>query len=252
MPDLFIHFSDLTAPLTDLLRKSQPQKVTLTPACLEAFETLKLRLISALCVILPEVNSDATFTVATYASTVGIAAVMLQEQGGGLQPVSYCARKLNPTERGNTYFAYELEALAVCKAVKHWRCYLEGCSKFLVVTDHDTLRHLLMQRPTNRLNKRQARYLRDLLPFVSSMALAYRKGALNEANPLSRRPNFVPQATFPLFLDGEVLSYRELRRKSRLLFEDAQLNLLTDYPFARCTPKTRLMGTRVSGRKTAG
>jgi hypothetical protein len=39
------HFSELTAPLTDLLRKSQPQKVTLTPTCLEAFETLKLQLI---------------------------------------------------------------------------------------------------------------------------------------------------------------------------------------------------------------
>jgi hypothetical protein len=83
------HFSDLTAPLTDLLRRSQPHKVTLTPACSEAFETLKLRLISAPCVILPEVNSDATFTVATDASTVGIATVVLQHQGGGLQPISY-------------------------------------------------------------------------------------------------------------------------------------------------------------------
>jgi hypothetical protein len=82
------HFSDLTAPLTDLLRKSQPHKVTLTPACLEAFEALKLRLISAPCLTLPEVSSDATFTVATNASTVGIAAVMLQDQGGGLQPIS--------------------------------------------------------------------------------------------------------------------------------------------------------------------
>jgi hypothetical protein len=95
------HFSDLTAPLTDLLRKSQPQKVTLTPTCLEAFETLKLRLISAPCLILPEVSSDATFTVATNASTVGIATVLLQDQGGGLQPVSYWARKLNSAERGN-------------------------------------------------------------------------------------------------------------------------------------------------------
>jgi hypothetical protein len=118
---IFIHhFSDLTtAPLTDLLRKSQPQKVTLTPACLEAFETLKLRLISAPYLILPEVGSDAMFTVATYASTVGIATVLLQDQGGGLQPVSHCARKLNPAERGNTYYAYDLEALAVCEAVKH-------------------------------------------------------------------------------------------------------------------------------------
>jgi hypothetical protein len=104
---LIHHFSDLTAPLTDLVRKSQPQKVMLTPACLEVFETLKLRLISAPCLILPEVSSDATFTVATDASTVGIATVMLQDQGGGLQPVSYWARKLNPSERGNTYSTYD-------------------------------------------------------------------------------------------------------------------------------------------------
>jgi hypothetical protein len=141
-------FSDLTAMLTDLLRKSQPQKVTLTHACLEAFETLKLRLIYAPCPILPEVSSDVTFTGATYASTLGIATVSFQDQGGGLQLVSYLARKLNLDERGNTYSAYDLKALAVCKAVKHWRCYLEGLSKFLVVIDHDTLRHLRRQTNT--------------------------------------------------------------------------------------------------------
>jgi hypothetical protein len=67
------HFSDLTVPLTDLLRKSLPSKITLTPSCLEPFETVKLRLNSVPCVILPEVISDATLTVVTYAST------MLQE-----------------------------------------------------------------------------------------------------------------------------------------------------------------------------
>jgi hypothetical protein len=224
---IFIHhFSDLTAPLTDLLRKSQTHKATLTLACLEAFETLKLRLISAPCLILPEVSSDAMFTVATGASTMGIATIRLQDQGGGLQPVSYWARKVNHAQRGNTYSAYDLEALAVCEEVKHWRCYLEGCSKFLVVTDHDTLRHLLMQ-PNNMMNKRQARYRRDLQPFVGSMTLAYRKGALNEADPLSRRLDFVSQATVPLFWDGEVPSNREFRLKSQVLFQDAQLNLLT-------------------------
>jgi hypothetical protein len=60
------------------------------------------------------------------------------------------------------------------------------------------------------------------------MTLACRKGALNEADPSSRRPDFVPHAVGPLFWDGEVPSYRELRRKSQLLFEeDAQLNLRT-------------------------
>jgi hypothetical protein len=70
---------------------------------------------------------------------------MLQHQGGRLQQIFYWMRKLNLAERGNTYYAYDLEALAVSEAVKHWRFYLEGCSKFLVVTYHDTLRHLLMQ-----------------------------------------------------------------------------------------------------------
>jgi hypothetical protein len=55
--------------------------------------------------ILPEVSSDAMFTVATNISTMGIATVMLQDQGGGLQPVSYFARKLNLAERSNTYSA---------------------------------------------------------------------------------------------------------------------------------------------------
>jgi hypothetical protein len=56
-------------------------------------------------------------------------------------------------------------------------------------------------QPNNRLNKRQARYLRDLHPFVGSMTLL---GAMNEADPLSRQPNFVPHATIPLFWDDEV------------------------------------------------
>jgi hypothetical protein len=87
------HFSDLTAPLTDFMRKSKLHKVTLTLVCLEVFETLKLRLISAPCLILPKVGSDATFTVATDASTPGIAAVMLQDQGGGRgQPSSNSGR----------------------------------------------------------------------------------------------------------------------------------------------------------------
>jgi hypothetical protein len=192
------HFSDFTAPLTDLLRKSKPHTVTMTPTCLEAFETLKLRVISTPCLILPEVSSDAIFTVAAYNSTVGIATVMLQDPGGGLRLVSKRARKLNPAERGHTYTAYDFQALAVCEAVRHCKCYLEGCSKVLVVTYHDTLRYLLRQ-PNKRLNKRQARYPRDLQPFVGSMTLAYRKRAPNEEDSLSRRLVFVPRATTPIF-----------------------------------------------------
>lgn len=197
------HFSDLTTPLTDLLRKAKPAIVDWTPECQEAFETLKLRLISAPCLAIPEVGTDATFIVATDASNVGLAAVLLQDQGGGPQPVAYWARKLNVAERGNTYSAYDLEALAVCESIKHWRCYLEGCCRFLVVSDHDTLRHLLRQ-PAERLNRRQVRYVRDLQPYVGSISLAYRKGKWNEADPLSRRPDFRPLSFGGIYWTGDV------------------------------------------------
>jgi hypothetical protein len=72
-------------------------------------------------------------------------------------------------------------------------------------------------------NKRQARYLRNLQPFVGSMTLAYRKGALNEAGLLSRRQDFVPK-TIPLLWDGEVRPDSELRRKSQPFLMNAQLN----------------------------
>jgi hypothetical protein len=54
------------------------------------------------------------------------------------------------------------------------------------------------------LNKWPTCYMRDLEPFVGTMTLAYRKGALHEFDPLSRRQEFVPQATIPLFWNGEV------------------------------------------------
>jgi hypothetical protein len=83
------------------------------------------------------------------------------------------------------------------------------------------MRHIVGQ-PNNGLNiKRQTRYLRDLQPFVGKETLAYRKGAMKEAYPSSRRQDFVPYATTPLFWDGDTPSYVDLRRKSQPLFDNA-------------------------------
>jgi hypothetical protein len=84
------YLSDFTAPLTDLLRKSQPRRVTMSRTGLKAFKTLKLWLITAPCeILIPEVSSDAMFTVATNASAVGTGTVLLQDQGRGLQLDAY-------------------------------------------------------------------------------------------------------------------------------------------------------------------
>jgi hypothetical protein len=120
---LIHHFSDMSAPFTYLLRKTHPQKIEMTPICMDAFDILKLRLIFAPCLVLPEVSSDATSTMATYASVVGIAFVLLQDQRGGLETTSYSARKLKSDERGNSCSAYDLEALDVGEVVNYARLF---------------------------------------------------------------------------------------------------------------------------------
>jgi hypothetical protein len=69
--------------------------------------------------------------------------------------------------------------------------------------------------------------MRNLQPFVGKTTIAYRKGALNETDPLNRRLSFVHHATVPLFWDGDDPYEGEIQRKFHLLFDDAHLNLLT-------------------------
>jgi hypothetical protein len=58
------------------------------------------------------------------------------------------------------------------------------------------------------------------------MTFAYRKGALSEEGPLSRRSDSVPQAAVPLFWDGGVMLQSDLRQKFEPLLDDAHLKLL--------------------------
>jgi hypothetical protein len=51
----------------------------------------------------------------------------------------------------------------LCPSLRAWSvrgATLKGCSCCLVIFDHDTMRHMLMQ-PTKSLYKRQARYVRN-------------------------------------------------------------------------------------------
>jgi hypothetical protein len=41
---------------------------------------------------------------------------------------------------------------------------------------------MLKHRPNSKMNKRQARDLRDLQPFVGTVTLAYRKNAKNHVD----------------------------------------------------------------------
>lgn len=62
---------------------------------------------------------------------------------------------------------------------------------------------------TERTNRSQVRYVRDLRPYVGSISLAYRKGKSNEADPMSRRPDFKPSCHGGLYWTGDVLDEAE-------------------------------------------
>ena len=204
------HFSDCAAPLIQLYSgknssKNKSGPVVWTDEAKSAFETLKARLISAPVLLIPECGPDAEFVVATDASDVGLGAVLLQaDDTGDLRPCAYYARKLNDAERN--YSAYDKEALAIVESVhRAWRVYLDGCRRFTVVTDHATLTHLLTQ-PSANLTKRQSHFVEKLMPYANYMRIVYRKGELNEADPVSRRPDF-----FSIWWDGELPSNFEDR-----------------------------------------
>jgi hypothetical protein len=71
------------APLTDLCRKSLPGRVVHSVTTRAAFEILKARMISALVLLISKTGHEAEFVVATDASKVGIAGVLLQEDSNG-------------------------------------------------------------------------------------------------------------------------------------------------------------------------
>ena len=71
--------------------------------------------------------------------------------------------------------------LGIIKALKEWRCYLEGCNGLTLVTDHNPLTYFSKQ-PT--LSRRQARWSEFLSRF--HFEVKYRPGATNPADSLSR------------------------------------------------------------------
>ena len=68
-------------------------------------------------------------------------------------------------------------------AMRTWRCYLEGCVKCTVVTDHCPLTFFETQQ---NLSRRQARWSEYLSRFQFNWV--YRPGWSNVADPLSRNP----------------------------------------------------------------
>ena len=138
------HFSDLTAPLTDLLKKGVREPLVITDSCVDNFYKLLECLESAPILKFPCINK--TFVLRTDASGVGIGAMLLQYHDEVPHPISFVSRKLLPRE--TNYSTIERELLAVVHGIQKFNYYLFG-RPFILETDHQPLVYLRKFKGSN-------------------------------------------------------------------------------------------------------
>ncbi|GJP43004.1 hypothetical protein CLOM_g2514 [Closterium sp. NIES-68] len=168
-------YTKIAAPLTNLLKKNTPYNWE--PRHQEAVEQLKQALTSASVIILPDPERD--FVIEADASEQAVGAVLMQDQGNGLQPIAYLSKKLQGAELN--YPIHDKEAFAIIIAFKTLRCYLKG-RKTTVYTDHCSLKYLKTQ-PS--LSRRQVRWI-DFLETHFHYDIVYKPGHKDKADALSR------------------------------------------------------------------
>jgi len=173
------HFAEIALPLTDLTKGSNPQKVKWDEHCERAFQTLKGQLTSQPVCCLPDLALP--FVLRTDASDVGLGAVLLQDQGFGLQPISFASKKLQSAEKN--YATIEKECLAILWAVKKFSQYVMG-RKFTIQCDHQPLMHLSRIKQTN---PRLLRWALQLQPYNFQVEVIPGKSNV-DADFLSRHP----------------------------------------------------------------
>ena len=170
------NFSRIARPLDNLTScensKLKNHPVTLTPATLEAFETLKKKCMTA--PVLAFADLEKPFLLETDASGIGLGAVLLQEQEDGkLHPVAYASRALYGSQKN--YHSSKLEFLALKWAItEQFREYLMY-KPFTVRTDNNLLTYIMT---TPNLDAMGHRWVNALVGF--DFKIEYLKGTDNK------------------------------------------------------------------------
>ena len=124
----------MVAPLTTLLKKDS---FSWTPEASQAFQLLKDAISNPSVLALP--NFTKAFTVECDASSLGLGAVLMQDQ----RPIAFHSQALK--SKNIALSTYEKELLALVVVVKKWRPYLLS-RPFVIKIDHQSLKYLLEQR----------------------------------------------------------------------------------------------------------
>jgi len=127
--------SKIASPLTQLLHKDR--KFEWTGDCETSFQELKLRLVTAPILTIPEGNEG--YVVYSGASRQGLGCVLMQNG----RVVAYASRQLKPYELN--YPTQNLELAAMIFALKIWRHYLYS-ARCEIYTDHKSLKYIFTQK----------------------------------------------------------------------------------------------------------
>ena len=179
------NYSTVALPLTDATKKKCPSRLVWTPEMEAAFDQLRNFLTQAPLCVMPD--SALPFVLRTDASDVGLGAVLLQDQGKGLQPIAYASKKLLPAERN--YSVIERECLAIVWGIRKFEPYLFG-REFSVQTDHSPLSHLDRMTPVNGRLLRWSLFLQQYrfdvrtIPGVSNCDADYLSRQGQESTPV--------------------------------------------------------------------
>ena len=130
--------------MSELTKKGESNKVRWDEPQQKAFDSLK----NALTIqpILKMADLSKPFTLQVDGSSVGLGAVLLQDEEGKKSPIAYASRKLKPSEK--SYAVVEKECLALVWAVQKFHSYLYG-TEITMETDHQPLSYFNKAKLTN-------------------------------------------------------------------------------------------------------
>ena len=138
-------YASMSSVLSPGTAKMAPSVVDWTEEGLEAFQSIKVSLVS-LCVLTIPSEEDA-FVLHSDASGAGVGATLNVWRKGVKRPVAFYSRQLQGAE--HRYSATELEGLAVYRSINFFAHYLFG-RRFTVITDHKALVSFLKSKVLNK------------------------------------------------------------------------------------------------------
>jgi ribonuclease HI len=150
----------------------------------EAFKTLKTRVTTNPILVHPDQSKQFELEVDTSGFAHG--AVLLQlGDDNKKHPVAYYSATLSSAERN--YDIYDMELLAIVKALRHWRYLLTGTQhKVTIYSDHENLKYW---RDPRKISRRVAREVLELEEY--NYEIHHIAGKKNgRADALPRQPDY--------------------------------------------------------------